>query len=131
MNALEMKEQMMAYLRSLDFSSQDAEECLLLYFSTFGSCVAQIRSGLEHRDIPLIRTASHTLAGSSGTIGAKEIERRVIELNTFAKASDFVRAEECFRRLEEIYESLSSTMPDHSRRADPEDLAVSSWGFPE
>ena len=111
MNAPEMKDQMMEYLLNLGLPLSDAEECLRLFLSTFSDCVTHIRSGLAQRDIPQIRAASHTLAGSAGTISASEIERIVRELNTFAKASDFAHAEECFRILSAIYDSLRLLVP--------------------
>jgi two-component system, sensor histidine kinase and response regulator len=62
--------------------------------------LADLRSAVEQADIERLRQAAHSLKGSSGSIGAVQVQRLCAELETFAKSGTLSGAEQLLAAIE-------------------------------
>ena len=62
--------------------------------------LVRLRQGLAGRDAGLVERVAHTLKGSSGNLGAKDLSKTCGELQEVARGADWAQAEALVVRIE-------------------------------
>ena len=63
--------------------------------------LALLRKAFEDRDAPVLERVAHTMKGSCGNLGARDLSKVCAELQGVVRAADWARSEALVRRIEQ------------------------------
>ncbi|HXX92137.1 MAG TPA: Hpt domain-containing protein [Planctomycetota bacterium] len=94
--------QVMADLRALQAGGSPTflSELIDIFLKEQAQHLARLRKAFDSRDAGVLERVAHTMKGSCGNLGARELSRICAELQGVARAGDWARAESLVLRIE-------------------------------
>jgi CheY-like chemotaxis protein/HPt (histidine-containing phosphotransfer) domain-containing protein len=101
--------EVMAGLRELG-GAEMLTELAGMFLDDASSCLATLREAIEAGDANSAERVAHTLKGSSGNMGAKEMAAICAELQDTGSSGDLTRAPELLEQLEDEFKQVRSAL---------------------
>ncbi len=109
-----------------------------MFFDDMSSALTVLREAMEGNDAPAVERAAHTLKGSSGNMGAKNMAQICAELQDVGAAGDLSRVPALLGRLEGEFGRVRPALEVEAEKAwelfqsTPEvDVAIDGTGHPD